>query len=137
MPIPVVLPGQPGKQEPLSAEGKETARVRHKGSSEMPLRKAAAAALASGMGKQLLAKVLNCMAFPGVVELPPPRVTSDCKHNTRLCVQATDTSAHVIEQLPERLKLKTFVLKHWKSSFIHSAGHLPSCYRTKKGIHAK
>ena len=42
-----------------------------------------------------------------------------------------------MEPLPDRLKLKTFILKHWTSSFIHSAGHLPACYHTRKGIHAK
>lgn len=51
--------------------------------------------------------------------------------------QATATATKPLEPLPDRLKLKTFILKHWTSSFIHSAGHLPACYHTRKGIHAK
>jgi hypothetical protein len=134
MPILVAGPGQAGKQEPQSAEEKETTGLREE---RLKMRKAADVALASGMGKLLLAKVLNGIVLAGVVELPTPCVVSYCLHTTHLRVQASDTSAHAIEKLPERLKLKTFVLKHWKSSFVHSAGHLPSCYHTNKGIHAK
>ena len=52
-------------------------------------------------------------------------------------IQATAFSVQALEPLPDRLKLKTFILKHWTSSFIHSVGHLPACYATRKCIHAK
>ena len=52
-------------------------------------------------------------------------------------VEQTSSAEVRFEQVPDRLKLKTFILKHWTSAFLHSAGHLPSCYHHRKGVHAK
>ena len=52
-------------------------------------------------------------------------------------VEQTSSAEVRFEQVPDRLKLKTFILKHWTSAFLHSAGHLPSCYHHHKGVHAK
>jgi hypothetical protein len=55
----------------------------------------------------------------------------------QLAAKALRTAQKGFEPLPDKLKLKTFILKHWTSSFIHAAGHLPTCYHTHKSVHAK
>ena len=122
------------------------------------LKKASVLALATGMGKQLLGKVsppsyiwtctLSYNDFTSICMLRAAAFrwnmhcfcdsAYDCVHLRRaMCFQATAKASQKIEPLPHRLKLKTFILKHWKSSFLHSSGHLPACYHSRKGIHAR
>lgn len=55
----------------------------------------------------------------------------------QLAAKALQTAQKGFEPLPDRLLLKTFILKHWTSSFIHAAGNLPTCYHMHKSVHAK